>query len=671
MRRYPYCNYITHNKFCQVLAPFLAILLVVFAIVVSPILSAIPARATSSSHVYFDSDVFDFYLQKTDQGTSKMHVKEVLSATFPDENVSHGPTITISYTNQAGKNRTIKDLNALNFKALRNGESEPIAKVEDSNSAYTFYLGKSSEYLHGSQIYTLEYDYENVITSYDASGALSFSDIAFEELYWDTNGNSSTSDYGKVTANVHIPATEAKHLNGKSACYVGYLNSNDQSRCTITSDDHTTYNPSALNADEDTQAETIITFFTYNLSAGENLTFSIGFDKDAYVVPAPENNYILVIITVLVAGISLLLFILFYKKWLTQGKPNKDYYKSLFLAPQYQAPKGYAVAEASHLSLKAPENSYVATLLELAVTKKISIIKGEPTKVLKKDQWMIKILDTKDLTPSQTDLLEIINNGEKVSPGDTIKIEKHAATSTLASLSTDYDKSSLKALKKLDLLTSESTGKSGVLVIVVFLFAFGIIFGGSYLTSFFRNILSNGNVIGIEFLPAIIAILIIATIVVLGFLLSENNKYKRFTKSGIDAVKYLEGLRLYINMAEKDRLDFLQSVKGADTSDTGIVKLYEKLLPYASLFGLEKSWLKELGKYCEKINYVPEWSGGSNLSTFYAISSLTNTFSSDIISSTRYSSSSSSAGSSSSGFSGSFGGGFSGGGGGGGGRGSW
>ena len=122
-------------------------------------------------------------------------------------------------------------------------------------------------------------------------------------------------------------------------------------------------------------------------------------------------------------------------------------------------------------------------------------------------------------------------------------------------------------------------------------------------------------------------------------------------------------------MAEADRLKLLQSVDGADTSPEGIVKLYEKLLPYAAVFGLEESWMNEMKKYCE----VQELSEPDYLMNGIIISDLSRSLrnaASVAESSSHYSSSSISGGGGfSSGSSGGGGGGFSGGGGGGGGGG--
>ena len=157
--------------------------------------------------------------------------------------------------------------------------------------------------------------------------------------------------------------------------------------------------------------------------------------------------------------------------------------------------------------------------------------------------------------------------------------------------------------------------------------------------------------------------LFIGSITVLIILSSSAHKYAKRTDEGIRTSKYLDGLKLYIEMAEKDRIKFLQSVKGVDTSNKGICKLYEKLLPYACIFGLEESWMKELNRYYEITpEYNRSWYSGTDIMTFSIFHSMMTTTSSTIVSSTSYSSSSSSGGG---------GGGFSGGGGGGGGGGGW
>lgn len=145
----------------------------------------------------------------------------------------------------------------------------------------------------------------------------------------------------------------------------------------------------------------------------------------------------------------------------------------------------------------------------------------------------------------------------------------------------------------------------------------------------------------------------------------------RLTNKGLALRRYLEGLKYYITVAESERINMLLGPDGAqknaelhiDARDNRQrVVLYERLLPYAILFGQEKNWSKQLGAYYDETDQQPTWYRGStsfNAATFGAAMS---TFTS--ATATYGGGSSSSSG-------GSSGGGSSGGGGGGGGGGGW
>ena len=111
----------------------------------------------------------------------------------------------------------------------------------------------------------------------------------------------------------------------------------------------------------------------------------------------------------------------------------------------------------------------------------------------------------------------------------------------------------------------------------------------------------------------------------------------------------------------------LQSPEGAEkvqveaADEKQLVKLYERVLPYAILFGQEKEWTKQLGRYYEHLGSQPDWYAGHGAFNAAMFASSMNSLSSAANSVSSYSSSSG----------GSMGGGFSGGGGGGGGGGGW
>ena len=95
--------------FCQALAFLCLGFLPVFTTNVS---------AKSTDNFYFEDAVFNYHLEKNEDGTSRLHVEEVLTAIFPETNQNHGITRSIPYTNQNGENVTVESKSALNFKVL-------------------------------------------------------------------------------------------------------------------------------------------------------------------------------------------------------------------------------------------------------------------------------------------------------------------------------------------------------------------------------------------------------------------------------------------------------------------------------------------------------------------------------------------------------------------------
>ncbi len=126
----------------------------------------------------------------------------------------------------------------------------------------------------------------------------------------------------------------------------------------------------------------------------------------------------------------------------------------------------------------------------------------------------------------------------------------------------------------------------------------------------------------------------------------------RKTKKGINTLRDIKGLRLYMSVAEKDRQRFYEKEN-----------IFEKLLPYAIVFGMTTLWIEKMKSIygVEQFNtMIPVWYIGNNLN-FKGIDSFASSFN-RVVSGVSNSPHSSSGGG---------GGGFSGGGGGGGGGGGW
>ncbi|HRQ86914.1 MAG TPA: DUF2207 domain-containing protein, partial [Candidatus Saccharibacteria bacterium] len=135
------------------------------------------------------------------------------------------------------------------------------------------------------------------------------------------------------------------------------------------------------------------------------------------------------------------------------------------------------------------------------------------------------------------------------------------------------------------------------------------------------------------------------------------------TEKGARLKEYLDGLEMYIKLAEKDRLKALQSPEGAqkssiDTDDSKqMVRLYERVLPYAILFGLETEWAKVLEVQYGEHNTQPDWYSGHGVFNAALFSTSLHSFTSSTASTFSSPSNSSSSGLGGGGFSGGGGGG--------------
>ncbi|TFD50878.1 DUF2207 domain-containing protein [Cryobacterium sp. Hh11] len=132
------------------------------------------------------------------------------------------------------------------------------------------------------------------------------------------------------------------------------------------------------------------------------------------------------------------------------------------------------------------------------------------------------------------------------------------------------------------------------------------------------------------FWPLLFIVLGITTAVVT-FVCAGN--LRPLTDSGAELRDYLKGVKLYIGLAEADRLRVLQSPEGAvrsvyqpengrpdltrtttaDAPSVQIVKLYERGLPLAILFGQEKERSKVLGGYYGESGTQPDWYLGTGM----------------------------------------------------------
>jgi len=592
---------------------------------------------TDTNDFYFSEGIFDYYLEKRENETSSMRVVEQLTAQLPDFDRNHGITRCIPKKYNGTSIFTDKK-----FEVLRNGVEEPFSTYTE-DGMLCLRIGSADSYVKNKQIYQITYNLENVILQPNNSEN--------QELYWDINGNGWSQQFNNIIARIHLPeslnSARISQLESDLSCYTGRYGVSNQSYCTITTE-----------SSEESHYPIVLRFVTTNsIKSQETLTINIPFKNGTFAVKGPDPNYFLYAIIVLVTIITIILLIAL-KKANDKVKDKKAIAKNKITPVQYIPPNGITVAEAGEIWLKSPRSSQVATLMELAVAHKIELEKGEK-KTFGGYNWKIHIKTLDGNTAHQNTVLKILNGGSLPGVGEVIEVKRRSATSELIKLGNNFPKEIQDRLKKAKLLEeNKKSNSSAVIAIIIFLAMF---FGTPLIAVLFET-LGEMDESGV----AIVALVVYAFAAFIIFPIAFSNiaKYKERTIEGINTSKYLDGLKKYMSLAEKDRIAFLQSVEGADTTHNGIARLYERLLPYAVLFGMEDSWFKELNKYYEMDDVNSgDWITGAAIlsaSDFRSFSSYT---SSSISGST--------ASSDSGGSSGGGGGGFSGGGGGGGGGGGW
>ena len=125
-----------------------------------------------------------------------------------------------------------------------------------------------------------------------------------------------------------------------------------------------------------------------------------------------------------------------------------------------------------------------------------------------------------------------------------------------------------------------------------------------------RKIQKKVNLFGV-----LLIILSILTLNIIGFfsaiaMMMFARNMPALSNKGIELKTYLGGLNMYMKVAEQDRIKLLQGANTAEIDSKQLIILYEKLLPYAILYGIDKSWTEQLSHLY--IDQAPTWFNGNN-----------------------------------------------------------
>lgn len=482
----------------------------------------------------------------------------------------------------------------------------------NSNGNTVVRIGDADRYVLGTVTYVITYTQKDV-TRY-------FPDVNRDEFFWDTNGTDWRVPIHALSVSLHMDESLAPALTGEKACYQGVVGSTQS--CTLNS----------TNTDFEVTAN--------NLQSGENITMAIAFEPGTFAEYEPSlvekflTSWLYSLLISIPVSIILIVFLSArYRRWSNRTSERKP------VVTEYLPPKGMSVTTSGSI-VSGPRGVFTAQMLDLAVRHYIKIYQTREKSFWRKAEYEIEVV--KDVSKLSAEEREILGDIF----GHLPTVHSRLALKTLQNNTAVFNRMQDNPSKLKKLIRGEYGLRNKVPEQSRWFKRFGLVM----------------LLLSLVLLNPFLLIVAITALVMSFTLWPLSDK-------GLELARYLDGLKQYISVAETERIKQLQSPEGAAKvgdidvdNPKQLIKLYERVLPYAVLFGQEKEWNKQIGLYYESAGTQPSWYSGNN-TTFNA--AVFATAMSNFSTSASYSSASSS----SSG--GSSGGGFSGGGGGGGGGGGW
>jgi uncharacterized membrane protein YgcG len=634
-----------------------ALLLTLTAAAVLVLLTgALPASAQSERIINFKSFINvhpDASMTVTEDITVQANRREIRRGIVRDFPTTYrdrlGNTVKVGFTLE---------------EVLRDGRPEPYHTQSVANGIKIF-MGKKDVYLRpGIYTYTIRYRVDRELGF--------FKD--FDELYWNVTGNGWTFAIDNAEAYITLPAG-AKIL--KYAAYTGYQGGRGHDFTVQAGDGN------------------IVFKTTRGLAPREGLTVAVSWPKGVVREPSQEQRLGFFLRDNLAVAIGLIwlavLFAFYLWAWFRVGRDPA----AGPIIPLFSPPSGFSPAGTRFVTrMGYDDKAFAAAVVDMAV-------KGA---VLIQEDGGDYTLVPRDAVKGALSRDEQLVTAQLFPRGKSVKLENENHTIIKGAIDA-LQKNLRLELEKIYFVTNSGYLGPGVVITLLGLgfviltaadrmaAGFGCLWltfwtvacyflavtvykrwqaarGGGLTrllgalgTTLFALPFFAVEVAGLLLLSTAVSVPAAATLAGMGFLNALfYHLLKAPTLSGRKIMDQIEGFKLYLSVAEKDRLNLLNPPEKTP-------ELFEKYLPYALALDVENAWSEQFAEVLAQAGtetqpYSPVWYSGSswdNFRTSRFSDSLGGAFAGAI------SSSSSPPGSSS----GSGGGGFSGGGGGGGGGSGW
>lgn len=547
--------------------------------------AALQARVAGTVDDFtFDSFDADYWLVRGAGGVSRLLTAEMIVARFPEFDQNRGIVRALPVVD-SGIDLGTEVLD------VTGADGTPIPWWTETDGDWLYVLTGDDSYVHGAQTYVITYAMRDVVLRYEDTDA--------DEFFWDTVGTDHAQPFDAVAARIHVATDAAAGLLPERAfCYHGPQGATD--RCAIERATGSEPVPAEIAAWADavgSDATSAVTFTAGAESVGpyEDVTVAIGFAQGTFAAPSPPPPppypwwlWILPALALL-SGVGGLAFVLVAR---AAARRNPDRGPVIV---QYSPPDDESLTLSAGV-LDVPERALAAHVVDLAVKDAVEIRAAGDRRDA--DDFEVVLRDRSGLDHDEQRVVDALF-GRKAQPG--VDIDLGAFARTPPSRAVTY-------VRRIDNSTVQRGYRSplpdwitllrGVIQMAGLPLALLLIFFADGAFVVLGPLGAVGNVL--YFLA--VGSAFFAFIVLPFFSLPKSV----LTVSGGRHRTYLEGIREYLHLAEEDRLRAAQAPQTADLVSAGrrpfgdapnapgadVVNLYERLLPYAVLFGLEREWAK-------------------------------------------------------------------------------
>ena len=515
------------------------------------------AAAVDVNNFHISSYRIDYSLGRDSEGRSTLKTVEKITAEFPTFDQNHGleRAIPKSYDNHTTN---------LQIESVTDEKGAPRTyDTYEQNNNLVVRMADMNVFVHGTQTYVITYTQRDVTKAY--------ADTKSDEFYWDTNGVDWRVPIDELEVTLRIDDDLAERLTTKSSCYQGATGSS--TLCTL-----------------EQRGETEFYTKVTNLAQGENATIAVGFEPQTFT-PYQQTlaEKLIQWWGILQAATVVPLVAVFTWLMVKYYRMRNRSAELGTIVPEYVPPRDTSVTTSAHVAKGTTTSVMAAQLLDLAVRHYVKIYEVGEKGLFSSVQYEVEIIrDIGDLKPEEQELL-IDMFGGQVTVGARMNL-KTLRNNAMYRLSTSDNDKKLEALVRKD---------------------YGLYMHDESAKKWFR---------GAALVLMIVSIILLSPLGLIAALVVFGCSFGTWPLSdkGLALRRYLEGLKQYIKVAETERIQMLQSPEGAEKSGgldpndpAKLVKLYEKVLPYAVLFGQEKQWNQQLGRYYEQTGTQPDWYAGN------------------------------------------------------------